>query len=180
MMPNWNPISISGYHIRAGATASRPRSLCEHDPIRDARHRGRTRGGFFAPRRPSLRRTVICSRRSPSFARQASRADHGPLSRRGRKRAALHTQTGGVTPPPSSRCRMRVAVQTLAATLGGHSPSTLTVMTRRSRCRRPRQRSSRCARNRCTSLALPARGSAAGSYYVENLTTHWKSVLELF
>ena len=76
-MPEWNTISISGYHIReAGSTAVQELAFTFANAIAyiEAAHRGRTGGGLLSRRgsRSSSTRTAIFWRRSPSSAPPAA------------------------------------------------------------------------------------------------------------
>ena len=74
-MPQWNPISISGYHIReAGSTATQEVAFTIADGIAyvDACRGVGLDVNAFAPRlRSSSTRTTISSKRSPSSGRRA-------------------------------------------------------------------------------------------------------------
>ncbi len=106
-VPQWNTISISGYHIReAGSTAVEEIAftLCQRQgvPARGARrrHRARRRSRRASP--SSGTRTTISSRRSPSFARRAisgriSRATSSAATIPRSQMLRFHTQTGGST-----------------------------------------------------------------------------------
>ena len=129
-VPNWNPISISGYHIReAGATAVQELAFTFANAIEyvqraiDAGLAGRRRSRRGS--RSSSRRTTICSRKSRNSARRGActRASCASASAPATRAARLrfHTQTGGVTLQAQQPLNnvVRVAVQALAAVLGG-------------------------------------------------------------
>ncbi len=128
-MPNWNPISISGYHIReAGATAVQELAFTLANTIEYVT-RAIDAGlpvDSFAPRL-----SFFFAAHSDLFEEVAKfRAARRLYARimRGRFHASessarlrFHTQTGGVTLTAQQPLNnvVRVAVQSLAATLGG-------------------------------------------------------------
>jgi len=128
-VPNWNPISISGYHIReAGATAVQELAFTLANTIEYVT-RAIDAGlpvDSFAPRL-----SFFFAAHSDLFEEVAKfRAARRLYARimRGRfhateasTRLRFHTQTGGVTLTAQQPLNnvVRVAVQTLAATLGG-------------------------------------------------------------
>jgi methylmalonyl-CoA mutase, N-terminal domain len=128
-VPNWNPISISGYHIReAGATAVQELAFTLANTIEYVTRA--IEAGLpvdsFAPRL-----SFFFAAHSDLFEEVAKfRAARRLYARimRGRfhateasTRLRFHTQTGGVTLTAQQPLNnvVRVAVQTLAATLGG-------------------------------------------------------------
>src|SRR6185503_17602334 len=128
-MPNWNPISISGYHIReAGATAAQELAFTLANTIEYVT-RAIDAGlpvDTFAPRL-----SFFFAAHSDLFEEVAKfRAARRLYARimRGRfhateasTRLRFHTQTGGVTLTAQQPLNnvVRVAIQSLAATLGG-------------------------------------------------------------
>jgi len=128
-VPNWNPISISGYHIReAGATAVQELAFTIANTIEYVT-RARAAGlavDAFAPRL-----SFFFAAHNDLFEEVAKfRAARRLYARLMRDRFAagdascrmrFHTQTGGVTLTAQQPLNnvVRVAVQTLAATLGG-------------------------------------------------------------
>jgi methylmalonyl-CoA mutase N-terminal domain/subunit len=128
-VPNWNPISISGYHIReAGATAVQELAFTFANTVEYVTQA--VRAGLdvdaFAPRL-----SFFFAAHSDLFEEvakfRAARRIYARLMR-DRFRAAdascrlrFHTQTGGVTLTAQQPLNnvVRVAVQALAATLGG-------------------------------------------------------------
>src|SRR6202795_2328822 len=128
-VPNWNPISISGYHIReAGATAVQELAFTLANTIEYVKRA--VEAGLavdtFAPRL-----SFFFAAHSDLFEEVAKfRAARRMYARimRGRFHASesstrlrFHTQTGGVTLTAQQPLNnvVRVAVQSLAATLGG-------------------------------------------------------------
>ena len=130
-VPGWNPISISGYHIReAGATAVQELAFtfAQRHRVRAARAIAAGLAGRAVRAAPVVflrLRTTTCSRKWPSSARRAAsmRAScaTGSAASDASCRLRFHTQTGGVTLTAQQPLNnvVRVAVQSLAATLGG-------------------------------------------------------------
>jgi methylmalonyl-CoA mutase N-terminal domain/subunit len=128
-VPNWNPISISGYHIReAGSTAVQELAFTFANTIEYVKQ-AQAAGlavDVFAPRL-----SFFFAAHSDLFEEVAKfRAARRLYARLMRERFAandascrmrFHTQTGGVTLTAQQPLNnvVRVAVQTLAATLGG-------------------------------------------------------------
>jgi methylmalonyl-CoA mutase N-terminal domain/subunit len=127
-LPRWNPISISGYHIReAGATAAQELAFTIADAIEYV-ERARGRGlelEAFAPRL-----SFFFAAHSNLFEEvakfRAARRLWGRIVRRWggsseAQRLRFHTQTGGVTLTAQQPLNnvVRVTVQALAAVLGG-------------------------------------------------------------
>jgi len=128
-VPNWNPISISGYHIReAGSTAVQELAFTFANTIEYVKQ-AQAAGlavDVFAPRL-----SFFFAAHSDLFEEVAKfRAARRIYARLMRERFAandascrmrFHTQTGGVTLTAQQPLNnvVRVAVQTLAATLGG-------------------------------------------------------------
>jgi len=128
-VPNWNPISISGYHIReAGSTAVQELAFTFANTIEYVK-RAQAAGlevDAFAPRL-----SFFFAAHSDLFEEVAKfRAARRMYARLMRERFAasdassrmrFHTQTGGVTLTAQQPLNnvVRVAIQALAATLGG-------------------------------------------------------------
>jgi methylmalonyl-CoA mutase N-terminal domain/subunit len=128
-VPNWNPISISGYHIReAGATAVQELAFTFANGIEYVR-RAIARGldvDSFAPRL-----SFFFAAHNDLFEEvakfRAARRIYARLMRERFKandqscRLRFHTQTGGVTLQAQQPLNnvVRVAVQALSAVLGG-------------------------------------------------------------
>ena len=128
-VPNWNPISISGYHIReAGATAVQELAFtfanllayvqCALDaglPIDTFA----PRLSFFFAAHNDLFEEVAKFRAARRLYARLMRERFGASDASARLR--FHTQTGGVTLTAQQPLTnvVRVTVQTLAATLGG-------------------------------------------------------------
>ncbi len=128
-VPSWNPISISGYHIReAGATAVQElaftfanavayvgEALAAGIPI----ERFAPRLSFFFAAHNDLFEEVAKFRAARRIYARLMRQRFGASEASCRLR--FHTQTGGVTLTAQQPLNnvVRVTVQTLAATLGG-------------------------------------------------------------
>ena len=192
-VPNWNPISISGYHIReAGATAVQELAFTLANTIEYVRRA--IEAGLavdsFAPRL-----SFFFAAHSDLFEEVAKfRAARRLYARimRGRFHASessarlrFHTQTGGVTLTAQQPLNnvVRVAVQSLAATLGGTQSlhtngydEALALPTAEAAKLALRTQQIVAFESGITNTADPL----AGSYYVENLTTELESgALEL-
>jgi methylmalonyl-CoA mutase, N-terminal domain len=128
-VPNWNPISISGYHIReAGSTAVQELAFTFANAMEYVR-RAVDAGLFidsFAPRlsfffaaHNDLFEEVAKFRAARRIYARLMRERFGASEASCRLR--FHTQTGGVTLQAQQPLNnvVRVAVQALAATLGG-------------------------------------------------------------
>jgi methylmalonyl-CoA mutase N-terminal domain/subunit len=128
-VPNWNPISISGYHIReAGATAVQELAFTFANTIEYVK-RAQAAGlevDVFAPRlsfffaaHNDLFEEVAKFRAARRLYARLMRDRFGANDASCRMR--FHTQTGGVTLTAQQPLNnvVRVTVQTLAATLGG-------------------------------------------------------------
>ena len=127
--PQWNPISISGYHIReAGATAVQELAftLCNTlEYVRRAIASGldietfAPRLSFFFACHNDLFEEVAKFRAARRLYATLMRERFGASDASARLR--FHTQTGGVTLTAQQPLNnvVRVAIQTLAATLGG-------------------------------------------------------------
>jgi methylmalonyl-CoA mutase N-terminal domain/subunit len=128
-VPGWNPISISGYHIReAGATAVQELAFTfanAHAYIRRAVAAGidierfAPRLSFFFAAHNDLFEEVAKFRAARRLYARMLRSEFGASESSCRLR--FHTQTGGVTLTAQQPLNnvVRVAVQALAATLGG-------------------------------------------------------------
>ena len=128
-LPSWNPISISGYHIReAGATAVQEVAFTLANTLQYVR--GAIAGGLdvesFAPRlsfffasHNDLFEEVAKFRAARRMYARIMRREFGASDRCCRLR--FHTQTGGVTLTAQQPLNnvVRVTVQALAAVLGG-------------------------------------------------------------
>jgi methylmalonyl-CoA mutase N-terminal domain/subunit len=128
-VPNWNPISISGYHMReAGATAVQELAFTLANTIeyvRRAIEAGLSidafapRLSFFFAAHSDLFEEVAKFRAARRMYSRIMRERFGASDASSRFR--FHTQTGGVTLTAQQPLNnvVRVAVQSLAATLGG-------------------------------------------------------------
>jgi methylmalonyl-CoA mutase, N-terminal domain len=128
-VPSWNPISISGYHIReAGATAVQELAFTFANTIEYVRRaidaglnvdRFAPRLSFFFAAHNDLFEEVAKFRAARRIYARIMRDRFGASDASARMR--FHTQTGGVTLTAQQPLNnvVRVAVQTLAATLGG-------------------------------------------------------------
>jgi len=128
-VPNWNPISISGYHIReAGATAVQELAFTFADGLAYVQRAidAGLRVDDFAPRlsfffacHNDLFEEVAKFRAARRIWARLMRERFGANDASCKLR--FHTQTGGVTLTAQQPLNnvVRVAVQTLAATLGG-------------------------------------------------------------
>ncbi|HET6681709.1 MAG TPA: methylmalonyl-CoA mutase family protein [Gemmatimonadaceae bacterium] len=128
-LPNWNPISISGYHIReAGATAAQELAFTFANAleyVRRAIDAGLAvdsfapRLSFFFAAHNDLFEEVAKFRAARRMYARLMRERFGAGEAGCRLR--FHTQTGGVTLTAQQPLNnvVRVTVQTLAATMGG-------------------------------------------------------------
>jgi methylmalonyl-CoA mutase N-terminal domain/subunit len=128
-LPNWNPISISGYHMReAGATAVQELAFTLANTIEyvsRAIDAGLSvdafapRLSFFFAAHSDLFEEVAKFRAARRMYSRIMRDRFGASDASARFR--FHTQTGGVTLTAQQPLNnvVRVAVQSLAATLGG-------------------------------------------------------------
>ncbi|MDB4871048.1 MAG: putative isobutyryl-CoA mutase large subunit [Gemmatimonadales bacterium] len=192
-VPNWNPISISGYHIReAGATAVQELAFTLANTIEYVKRA--IEAGLavdsFAPRL-----SFFFAAHSDLFEEVAKfRAARRMYARimRGRFHASessarlrFHTQTGGVTLTAQQPLNnvVRVTVQSLAAALGGTQSlhtngydEALALPTAEAATLALRTQQIVAFESGVTNTADPL----AGSYYVENLTTELETrALEL-
>ena len=192
-VPNWNPISISGYHIReAGATAVQELAFTLANTIEYVKRA--VEAGLpvdtFAPRL-----SFFFAAHSDLFEEVAKfRAARRMYSRimRGRFHASessarlrFHTQTGGVTLTAQQPLNnvVRVTVQSLAAALGGTQSlhtngydEALALPSAEAATLALRTQQIVAFESGVTNTADPL----AGSYYIENLTTELETrALEL-
>lgn len=128
-VPNWNPISISGYHIReAGATAVQELAFTFANTIEYVKRAIEAglavdsfapRLSFFFAAHNDLFEEVAKFRAARRIYARLMRDRFGASDASCRLR--FHTQTGGVTLTAQQPLNnvVRVTVQTLAATLGG-------------------------------------------------------------
>jgi methylmalonyl-CoA mutase N-terminal domain/subunit len=128
-VPGWNPISISGYHIReAGATAVQELAFTFANAIAYVQRaidagvaveRFAPRLSFFFAAHSDLFEEVAKFRAARRMYARLMRERFGASDANCRLR--FHTQTGGVTLTAQQPLNnvVRVAVQALAATLGG-------------------------------------------------------------
>jgi methylmalonyl-CoA mutase N-terminal domain/subunit len=128
-VPDWNPISISGYHIReAGATAVQELAFTMANTIAYVEcaleaglpiDRFAPRLSFFFAAHNDLFEEVAKFRAARRMYARLMRERFGASDASARLR--FHTQTGGVTLTAQQPLTnvVRVTVQTLAATLGG-------------------------------------------------------------
>ena len=183
-VPNWNPISISGYHIReAGATAVQELAFTLANTIEyvtRAIDAGLSvdnfapRLSFFFAAHSDLFEEVSKFRAARRiYARIMRGRFHASESS---ARLRFHTQTGGVTLTAQQPLNnvVRVAVQSLAATLGGTQSlhtngydEALTLPSVEAATLALRTQQIVAFESGIANTADPL----AGSYYVENLTT---------
>ncbi len=183
-VPNWNPISISGYHIReAGATAVQELAFTLANTIEYVKRA--VEAGLpvdtFAPRL-----SFFFAAHSDLFEEvakfRAARRIYSRIMRdrfhasESSARLRFHTQTGGVTLTAQQPLNnvVRVTVQALAAALGGTQSlhtngydEALALPTAEAATLALRTQQIVAFESGVTNTADPL----AGSYYVENLTT---------
>jgi len=183
-VPNWNPISISGYHIReAGATAVQELAFTLANTIEYVARA--VEAGLpvdtFAPRL-----SFFFAAHSDLFEEvakfRAARRIYSRIMRdrfhasESSARLRFHTQTGGVTLTAQQPLNnvVRVTVQSLAAALGGTQSlhtngydEALALPTAEAATLALRTQQIVAFESGVTNTADPL----AGSYYVENLTT---------
>ena len=183
-LPNWNPISISGYHIReAGATAVQELAFTLSDTIEyvtraiDAGLHVDSfapRLSFFFAAHSDLFEEVAKFRAARRLYARIMRARFNASESSTRLR--FHTQTGGVTLTAQQPLNnvVRVAIQSLAATLGGTQSlhtngydEALALPTGEAAKLALRTQQIVAYESGIANTADPL----AGSYYVENLTT---------
>jgi methylmalonyl-CoA mutase N-terminal domain/subunit len=182
-VPNWNPISISGYHIReAGATAVQELAFTLANTIEYVRRaiEAGLQVDTFAPRL-----SFFFAAHSDLFEEvakfRAARRIYSRIMRdrfqasEASARLRFHTQTGGVTLTAQQPLNnvVRVTVQTLAAALGGTQSlhtngydEALALPTAAAATLALRTQQIVAFESGVTNTADPL----AGSYYVENLT----------
>ncbi len=183
-VPNWNPISISGYHIReAGATAVQELAFTLANTIEYVTRAIESglavdsfapRLSFFFAAHSDLFEEVAKFRAARRlYARIMRGRFHASESS---ARLRFHTQTGGVTLTAQQPLNnvVRVAVQSLAATLGGTQSlhtngydEALALPTVEAATLALRTQQIVAFESGIANTADPL----AGSYYVENLTT---------
>src|ERR687889_2311733 len=182
-VPSWNPISISGYHIReAGATAVQELAFTfanAMEYVARARDAGlpidsfAPRLSFFFAAHNDLFEEVAKFRAARRMYARLMRERFGASEASCRLR--FHTQTGGVTLQAQQPLNnvVRVAVQTLAATLGGAQSlhtngydEALALPTAEAARLALRTQQIVAYESGVTSTSDPL----AGSYYVESLT----------
>jgi methylmalonyl-CoA mutase N-terminal domain/subunit len=182
-VPNWNPISISGYHIReAGATAVQELGFTLANTIEYvaravdaglAVDSFAPRLSFFFAAHNDLFEEVAKFRAARRLYARIMRDRFKASDASARLR--FHTQTGGVTLTAQQPLNnvVRVAVQTLAATLGGTQSlhtngydEALALPTAEAATLALRTQQIVANESGVTSTADPL----AGSYYVERLT----------
>ena len=192
-VPGWNPISISGYHIReAGATAIQELAFTFANAIAyiDRALAAGVAVDAFAPRL-----SFFFAAHNDLFEEiakfRAARRIYSRLMRErfhandASARLRFHTQTGGVTLQAQQPLNnvVRVAVQTLAATLGGTQSlhtngydEALALPTAEAATLALRTQQIVAYESGVANTADPL----AGSYYVEHLTTELETrALEL-
>jgi methylmalonyl-CoA mutase, N-terminal domain len=192
-VPNWNPISISGYHIReAGATAVQELAFTFANAME---YVGRAveaglavdafapRLSFFFAAHNDLFEEVAKFRAARRIFARLMRDRFGANDASCRMR--FHTQTGGVTLQAQQPLNnvVRVAIQALAAVLGGTQSlhtngydEALALPTEEAATLALRTQQVIAYESGAASTADPL----AGSYYVEHLTTELETrALEL-
>jgi methylmalonyl-CoA mutase, N-terminal domain len=182
-VPGWNPISISGYHIReAGATAVQELAFTFAN-ARAYIERAITAGidierfaprlSFFFAAHNDLFEEVAKFRAARRLYARIMREEFGASEASARLR--FHTQTGGVTLTAQQPLNnvVRVTVQALAATLGGTQSlhtngydEALALPTAQAATLALRTQQVVAYESGVTNTADPL----AGSYYVEHLT----------
>jgi methylmalonyl-CoA mutase, N-terminal domain len=192
-VPNWNPISISGYHIReAGATAVQELAFTLANTIEYVKRAIEAglevdafapRLSFFFAAHNDLFEEVAKFRAARRMYARIMRGRFHASKESARLR--FHTQTGGVTLTAQQPLNnvVRVAVQTLAATLGGTQSlhtngydEALSLPTAEAATLALRTQQIVAFESGVANTADPL----AGSYYVESLTTELESqALEL-
>jgi methylmalonyl-CoA mutase N-terminal domain/subunit len=183
-VPNWNPISISGYHIReAGATAVQELAFTLANTIE---YVTRAIGAGLAVDSFAPRLSFFFAAHSDLFEEvakfRAARRLYARIMRdrfqasESSARLRFHTQTGGVTLTAQQPLNnvVRVAIQSLAATLGGTQSlhtngydEALALPTAEAAKLALRTQQIVAHESGITNTADPL----GGSYYVESLTT---------
>ena len=192
-VPGWNPISISGYHIReAGATAVQELAFTlanTMEYVQRAIDAGlqvdsfAPRLSFFFASHNDLFEEVAKFRAARRLYARLMRDRFGATDASARMR--FHTQTGGVTLTAQQPLNnvVRVTVQALAATLGGTQSlhtngydEALALPTAEAATLALRTQQILASESGLSNTVDPL----AGSYYVENLTSELeKRALEL-
>jgi methylmalonyl-CoA mutase N-terminal domain/subunit len=192
-IPNWNPISISGYHIReAGATAVQELAFTLANTIEYVKRAVEAglpvdtfapRLSFFFAAHSDLFEEVAKFRAARRIYARIMRGRFHATEASARLR--FHTQTGGVTLTAQQPLNnvVRVTVQSLAAALGGTQSlhtngydEALALPTAEAATLALRTQQIVAFESGVTNTVDPL----AGSYYVENLTTELESrALEL-
>ena len=182
-VPNWNPISISGYHIReAGATAVQELAFTLANTVEYVRRAigaglavdsFAPRLSFFFAAHSDLLEEVAKFRAARRLYARIMRERFGASDTSARLR--FHTQTGGVTLTAQQPLNnvVRVAIQSLAATLGGTQSlhtngydEALALPTAEAATLALRTQQIVAHESGVTSTADPL----GGSFYIENLT----------
>lgn len=184
-VPSWNPISISGYHIReAGATAAQELGFTLANTVeyvKSAIDAGlevdsfAPRLSFFFAAHNDLFEEVAKFRAARRLYARIMRERFGATDASARLR--FHTQTGGVTLTAQQPLNnvVRVAVQALSATLGGTQSlhtngydEALALPTAEAATLALRTQQIVAYESGVANTVDPL----AGSYYVESLTNH--------
>ncbi|MFL5612357.1 MAG: methylmalonyl-CoA mutase [Gemmatimonadaceae bacterium] len=187
-VPNWNPISISGYHIReAGATAVQELAFTFANALEYVARavdaglpidRFAPRLSFFFAAHNDLFEEVAKFRAARRLYARLMRERFGASDASCRLR--FHTQTGGVTLQAQQPLNnvVRVAIQALAAVLGGTQSlhtngydEALALPTEQAATLALRTQQVIAYESGAATTADPL----GGSYYVENLTTELES-----
>jgi methylmalonyl-CoA mutase N-terminal domain/subunit len=187
-VPNWNPISISGYHMReAGATAVQELAFTLANTIEYVRRAidaglaidsFAPRLSFFFAAHSDLFEEIAKFRAARRMYARIMREQFGASDSSARFR--FHTQTGGVTLTAQQPLNnvVRVAIQALAATLGGTQSlhtngydEALALPTAEAATLALRTQQIVAFESGITNTADPL----AGSYYVETLTNELES-----
>ena len=165
-VPQWNSISVSGYHIReAGSTAAQELAFTLRDGLEYVAYGMKAglpvdefvpRMSFFFNAHSDFFEEIAKYRAARKIWAHAMRDRFGAVSERSWK-LRFHTQTAGVslTAQQPYNNVVRTAIQALGAVLGAPIRSTPTRLTRPWRCPPPSQRPSPCARSK-SSLPKPA------------------------
>ena len=188
-VPNWNPISISGYHIReAGATAVQELAFTLANAIEYVKRAidaglevdaFAPRLSFFFAAHNDLFEEVAKFRAARRMYARIMRDRFGASDASCRLR--FHTQTGGVTLTAQQPLNNVVRVSQCRRwrrRWAARNRCTPTATTRRSRFRPRKPRRLRCARSRSSRYESGVANTVdplAGSYYVESLTDELES-----
>ena len=158
-VPNWNTISISGYHIReAGSTAAQELAFTLADGIAyvEAALKAGLKVDAFASRlsfffnvHNNFFEEIAKFRAARRLWARIMKERFGANDERSMM-MRFHAQTAGstLTAQQVDNNVVRVTLQALAAVLGGAQSLHTNSRTRRSRCRPSSRRCSRCARSR--------------------------------